>query len=64
MLPSVSTSTPGNFLSRSSTFASFFVLKDFTLNSIVSFLIVIGALDFIIIASKLFADFNDKVPKF
>ena len=43
ILPSESISTPGNFFSKSSTVASFCVLKDFTLNSKVSFLIVTGA---------------------
>ena len=58
ILPSASTSTPGNFLSKSSTLASAFVLKDFTLNSTVSFLIVIGAVDLITIASNVFEDFK------
>ncbi len=50
--PSSSTSTPGSFLSKSSTLASFFVLNDFTLNSRVSFLMVMGALDFITTSSR------------
>ena len=62
--PSASTSNPGSFLSKSSTFASAFVLKDFTLNSTVSFLMVIGAEDRITIASNLFAVFKYKVPIF
>ena len=43
IFPSSSTSTPGNCFSKSSTVASFLVLKDFTLNSKVSFLMVTGA---------------------
>ena len=64
ILPSKSTSTPGNFLSKSSTFASAFVLNDFTLNSKVSFLMVIGALDFITTPSRRFEFFKNKVPIF
>jgi hypothetical protein len=52
ILPSKSTSTPGNFFNKSSTLASAFVLKDFTLNSKVSFLIVMGALEVITTPSK------------
>ena len=53
ILPSASISTPGSFFNRSSTDASFLVLKDFTLNSKVSFFIVTGADVFITTSSKL-----------
>ncbi len=62
--PSASTSTPGSFFNKSSTVASFFVLNDFTLNSKVSFLIVMGALDFNTTSSRVLAlVFITIVPK-
>ena len=56
IFPSSSTSTPRSCCNRSSTFASYFVLKDFTLNSNVSFLVVIGALDVITTSFKTFPE--------
>ena len=52
ILPSASISTPGNCFSKSSTVASFLVLKELTLNSKVSFFIVTGAEDVITTSSN------------
>jgi hypothetical protein len=63
IFPSASISTPGNFFNKSSTFASFFVLKDFTLNSNVSFLIVTGAAALITTSSKELLMLSINFPK-